>query len=149
MNKINRDKILEVHGEQIGSYIVHLNILKVVSIIISLILGINSINRLSNGNNIFDIYNNPLLYYSIFTLLIIVSKLWALYNFKKIGIYIVYTINGLIQIIITVWFVIAVVVSFLANIIITALVLAIFACVSIVNISLIVYYHKIRDIFIY
>ena len=92
MNKINRDKILEVHGEQIGSYVVHLNILKVVSIIISLILGINIINGLSNGNNIFDIYNNPLLYYSIFTLLIIVLKLWALYNFKKIGIYIVYTI---------------------------------------------------------
>ena len=46
MNKINRDKILEVHGEQIGSYIVHLNILKVISIIISFILGINIISSL-------------------------------------------------------------------------------------------------------
>jgi len=149
MNKINRNRILEIYEEQMNSYIVHLNILKIISIIISLILGINIINGLSNRNNIFDIYNNPLLYYSIFTLLIVVSKLWALYNFKKIGIYMVYIVNGLIQIIITIWFLIAVVVSFLANIIITALVIVIFACVSIVNISLIVYYHKIRNLFVY
>lgn len=149
MNKINRNRILEIYEEQMNSYIVHLNILKIISIIISLILGINIINGFSNRNNIFDIYNNPLLYYSIFTLLIVLSKLWALYNFKKIGIYMVYIVNGLIQIIITIWFLIAVVVSFLANIIITVLVIAIFACVSIVNISLIVYYHKIKNLFVY
>lgn len=61
----------------------------------------------------------------------------------------VYIINGLIQITITIWFLIAVIVSFLANILITILVVAIFALISIVNISLIVYYHRTRGMFIY
>lgn len=149
MDNRNRDNILDMHSEQLGFYKTHLNILKIVVTILSIMLGINIISGISNGENIFDIYNNPLLYYAVFNLLIIWAKLWTLYNFKQIGIYMVYITNGVIQIIVTVWFVVMMLISALAPIIITLLVLYIFVCISIANISLIVNYYKHRDLFVY
>lgn len=149
MNKLNRNKIMEMYPKETTSYVLHLKILTIVLIFIGMILCINIIKGLISKENIFDVYSNPILYYAIFILSITALKLWALYNFKKLGIYMVYIINGLIQITITIWFLIAVIVSFLANILITVLVVAIFIFISIVNISLILYYHRIRGMFIY
>lgn len=89
MNNLNRDNILDMHSEQPGFYKTHLNILKVLVTILGIMLGVNIISGISNGENIFDIYNNPLFYYAVFNLLIIGAKLWTLYNFKQIGIYMV------------------------------------------------------------
>ena len=149
MDNRNRDNILDMHSEQPGFYKTHLHILKVLVTILGIMLGVNIISGISNGENIFDIYNNPLFYYAVFNLLIIGAKLWTLYNFKQIGIYMVYITNGLIQMIVTVWFVVMMLISALAPIVITILVLYIFACISIANISLIVNYYNHRDLFIY
>lgn len=149
MDKINRKRILEIQGEYLSSYSLHLKMLTIVSIIVSIIVVINIISGLSSSINIFDIYVNPLLYYCIFALGIMIPNIWTLYNFKKSGLYMVYIINGLIQVIITIWFFISVVVSFLANIIITLLVIIIFGCISTINILVIKYYYERRGLFKY
>ena len=149
MNRVNRNNILKRYDEQLDLYKIHLIILRIMAIITGIILSVNIINGLKDKINLFDIYNNPLLYYAVFILGIIILKLLSLYNFKKVGIYLVYIINGSIQIIITIWFLVAFVVSFLANILITFFVLTVFICISIIDVRLILYYHKIRNIFIY
>ena len=149
MNRVNRNNILKIYAEQLDLYKIHLIILRIMAIITGIILSVNIINGLKDKINLFDIYNNPLLYYAVFILGIIILKLLSLYNFKKVGIYLVYIINGSIQIIITIWFLVAFVVSFLANILITFFVLSVFICISVIDVRLILYYHKIRNIFIY
>lgn len=149
MDNLNRDNILDMHSEQLGFYKTHINILTLLTIMLRFIIGANIIIGIFKGTNIFDIYTNPLFYCAVFNLVIIWAKLLTLYNFKKIGIYIVYILNGLIQIIFTVWFVVMMLISAIAPIIITILVLFIFICISIINISIIVNYYKLRDLFVY
>lgn len=149
MDGCNRTKIIEKHNDKLFLYKAHLIILTIILIVINIFLIFNIVNGFVNKNNIFNIYDNPLLYYAIVISLITSLKMYTIYNFKKIFLYIIYIINGLIQLIITIWFIITFYISFLAPLIVSVVILLIFVCFSTLNILIIVYYYKLRNLFKY
>ena len=149
MDICNRAKIIKKHNDELFLYKAHLIIPTIILIVINIFLIFNIINGFVNKNNIFNIYDNPLLYYAIVISLITLLKMYTIYNFKKICLYIIYIINGLIQLIITIWFIITFYISFLAPLIVSVVILLIFVCFSTLNILIIVYYYKLRNLFKY
>lgn len=146
MDRFDRAKIIEKHNDKLFLYKAHFIMLTTILVVINIFLLLNIINGFVNKNNIFD---NPLFYYAIVISLITLLKLYTLYNFKKLCLYVIYIINGLSQLIITIWFIITFYISFLAPFIVSIVISLVFLCISILNILIIVYYYKSRNLFIY